>query len=109
MNTTVSPVVSPMTSDDYQIEYTGFTPSKDVTVLVKPFIEKLQDNIPYNSFIKATFTQRDKLYEALIEINSRPVHFIVHASEQTMRAAIEKVSSELKEHINAWRHNRWVV
>lgn len=61
--------------DDFQIKFQGFTPSEFSQAYFNEVLQRLHEEAPANSFMRATISKVRDQFKAVVHINSAAGHF----------------------------------
>ena len=89
-----------MLSEDVKIRYSGFEPSHDFRSALDILLNELHLKAPSQSFIKATFTLTNGIFEGVIKVTSAAENFVVKASDgnvaELKRALFDRLGTQLE-------------
>ena len=90
-----------MLAEDVKLKFRGFEPSHDVRSMIDILLNELHLKSPSQSFLSATFTLTNGIFEGAIKITSSAENFAVKAADATLNGLrhqlFDKVGNQLKE------------
>ena len=90
-----------MLSEDVKLKFRGFEPTHEVRSMVDILLNELHLKSPSQSFMAATFTLTNGIFEGVIKISSSAENFAVKAADATLgglrHQLWDKVGGQLKE------------
>lgn len=96
-----------MLAEDVKLKFKGFEPSHDVRSMIDILLNELHLKAPSRSFLSATFTMTNGIFEGVIKITSTAENFAVKAADATINGLrhqlFDKVGNQLKE----WKKGRF--
>ncbi len=96
-----------MLSEDVKVMFTGFEPNEDVRSKLYYFLNRLYFKSPSQSFLQATFTFTNGLFEGVINITSSAENFVVKASDVHLSQLTEKLFEKVGEKLEDWKSLRF--
>lgn len=96
-----------MLAEDVKIKFRGFEPSHDVRSMIHILLSEVLLKSPSQSFLSATFTLTNGIFEGAIKITSSAENFAVKAADATIgglrHQLFDKVGGQLRE----WKKKRF--
>ncbi len=93
--------------DDLFLAFHGFQPSDITRSYLHDKMNALQNEAPYGSNLKATFTRRDNLYQGVITIYSSAGRFFAAASGEKIKEVTRKLIEQIRTQLNRWKKQRF--
>ncbi len=95
-----------MLSEDVKICYSGFEPSHDFRSALDILLNELHLKSPSQSFLSATFTLTNGIFEGVIKITSTAENFVAKASDANLTGVKAKLFDKLGLQIENWKSLR---
>lgn len=95
-----------MLSEDVKIKYSGFEPTHDFRSALDILLNELHLKAPSQSFIKATFSATNGIFEGVIKVTSVAENFVVNASDKTLSGVKSKLFDTLASQLEKWKSLR---
>lgn len=96
-----------MLSEDVKIDFAGFEPSYDVRSTLDILLSDLYRLSPHQSFMEATFTLTNGIYEGAINITSKAGDFVAKATDSQVTDMSQKLIKNAIGQLNAWKSLRF--
>ena len=95
-----------MLSEDVKIRFAGFEPAEDVRKGVYYLLNQLHLKSPSQSFLEATFTLTNGIFEGVIAVTSSAENFVAKASDSKMTEVGTKLFDKLGTQLEKWKSLR---
>lgn len=95
-----------MLSEDVKIRFTGFEPTHEARRALYFVLNQLHLKSPSQSFLNATFTLTNGIFEGVIKVSSVAEEFVVKASDTKITAVGNKLFDKLGEKLETWKSLR---
>ena len=89
--------------DDFKVRYQGFTPSEFTQAYFKEVLQRLHEEAPSNSYLKATVSKTRDHYKAVVQINSAAGYFVTAASSSKITDIGHKIVGQLHRQLDHWK------
>lgn len=96
-----------MLSEDVKIKFRGFEPSYDVRSMIDILLNELHLVSPSRSFLSASFTLTNGLFEGVIKVTSSAENFVVNATDVTLNGLRHKLFDKLGGQLKDWKKLRF--
>ncbi|HMN67513.1 MAG TPA: hypothetical protein PKC28_03145 [Bdellovibrionales bacterium] len=96
-----------MLSEDVKIRFRGFEPSHDVRSALDIILNQLHLKAPSQSFLSATFTLTNGIFEGVIKISSTAENFMAKASDVHLTDVGHKLMEKIGIDFDNWKANRF--
>jgi hypothetical protein len=96
-----------MLSEDVRIDFTGFEPSYDVRSMLDILLSEIYHRSPNQSFLQATFSLTNGIFEGAINITSKAGKFVANATDADVTDMGEKLIKNTIGQLNAWKSLRF--
>ena len=96
-----------MLAEDVKIKFRGFEPSHDVRSMIDILLNELHLKSPSQSFLSATFTLTNGIFEGAIKITSSAENFAVKAADATLNGLRHQLFDKVGGQLREWKKVRW--
>lgn len=96
-----------MLSEDVKIKFRGFEPTHDMRSVIDILLTELHLKAPSQSFLSATFTLTNGIFEGVIKITSSAENFAVKAADATINGLRHKLFDTLGHQLKEWKKIRF--
>lgn len=95
-----------MLSEDFSLKYSGFEPTEELKKWIDTLLRETHLKSPSQSFLKATFTFTEGLFEGVIDITSSAGRFVAKAADTDLRDAGSKLFDGIRNELDRWKSRR---
>ena len=95
-----------MLSEDVKIRFAGFEPTAEVKRALYFVVNQLHLKSPSTSFLDATFTLTNGIFEGVIQVTSTAGDFVAKASDVHLSDVGHKLLEKLGSKLEAWKSLR---
>lgn len=92
---------------DINVKYEGCHFSKSTQIYLSAILEKIFEESPYGSVLRATFSRKGKELKGTIQINSSAGPFFAVASGTGLKIVSKKLVEQMRRHLNKWKSERF--
>lgn len=92
--------------DDLKIKFQGFTPSEFTQAYFNEVLQRLHEEAPASSFLKATVSKVNDGFRAVVQINSSAGHFVATAHGRKITEIGHQVVSKMHRQLDRWKTQR---
>jgi hypothetical protein len=96
-----------MLAEDFKIKFRGFEPTHDVRSMINVLLNELHLKSPSQSFLSATFTMTNGLFEGVIKVSSTAENFVVNAADATLNGLRHQLFDKLGNQLKEWKKLRF--
>jgi hypothetical protein len=96
-----------MLSEDVRLLFKGFEPTHDVRSMIDILLNELHLKAPSQSFLSATFTLTNGIFEGAIKITSSAENFAVKAADATLNGLRKQLFEKLGTQLKDWKKIRF--
>jgi hypothetical protein len=96
-----------MLSEDVKVGFSGFEPSYDVRSMLDILLSEIYHRSPHQSFMEATFTLTNGIFEGAINITSQAGDFVAKAADPLVADMGQKLIANTLGQLNAWKSLRF--
>ena len=96
-----------MLSEDLKLRFTGFEPTHDVRSAVHVLLNDIFLKSPSRSFLSATFTLTNGIFEGVIKISSSAGSFVAKSTDAHMPNLGHKLRDTLASQLEKWKTLRF--
>ena len=96
-----------MLAEDVRIRFLGFEPSHDVRSKVDILLNQLHLKSPSQSFLSATFTLTNGLFEGVIKITSSAENFMAKATDVHITGLGHQLMDKVITQLDKWKSLRF--
>ena len=96
-----------MLTDDVRILFSGFEPTADVKSKLDLLLGQVQMLSPSKSFMSATFTLTNGLFEGVLNVSSNVGDFVVRATDQQPAELARTLRDGLVSQLDRWKSRRF--
>ena len=96
-----------MLSEDVKVLFSGFEPTTDMKSSLYFVLDRMHIKAPSQSFLSATFTLTNGLFEGVVQITSSAEDFVVKATAVTIPQLGQKLMEKLGDSLAAWKALRF--
>ena len=96
-----------MLAEDVKLKFKGFEPSHDVRSMIDILLNELHLKAPSQSFLSATFTLTNGIFEGVIKITSTAENFAVKVSDATINGLRHKLFDKVGGQLKEWKKSRF--
>jgi len=96
-----------MNFGDISIKYQGFYPEQSLREYIYLMTQEIHEESPNGSILRAVYLRRGKNIKAIIQINSAVGTFFTMANDVSLRGVTEKVTQQMRGHLNKWKARRF--
>ncbi len=96
-----------MLAEDVKLKFRGFEPTHDVRSMIYILLNELHLKSPSQSFLSATFTMTNGLFEGVIKITSSAENFMAKASDATIGGLRHQLFDKVGGQIREWKKIRF--
>jgi hypothetical protein len=96
-----------MLAEDVKLKFKGFEPSTDVRSTIDILLNELHLKAPSQSFLSATFTLTNGIFEGVIKITSTAENFAVKAADATVNGLRHQLFDKLGAQLKEWKKVRF--
>lgn len=89
--------------DDFKIKFQGFTPSEFTRAYFNEVLQRLHEEAPASSFLKATITKVRDHFKAVVQINSAAGHFFATAQSERLTEVGQQIISRMHRQLDRWK------
>lgn len=98
--------------DDLKIKFQGFTPSEFTQSYFKEVLQRLHEEAPASSYLKATISKVHHRFKAIVQINSGAGAFFATATADKMTDLGRQIISKMHRQLDRWKtlrrsHETW--
>lgn len=95
-----------MLSEDVKIKFKGFEPTHEARKALYFVLNQLHLKSPSQSFLDATFTLTNGIFEGVIKVSSVAEEFVVKASDTKITDVGNKLFDKLGQKLETWKSLR---
>jgi hypothetical protein len=95
-----------MLAEDFRLKFKGFEPTEEIKKGIDALLREIHLKSPSQSFLKATFTFTEGLFEGVIDITSSAGRFVSRAADTDIRDVGSKVFSGIRGELDRWKSRR---
>lgn len=95
-----------MLSEDVKIRFSGFEPNSEFRKGLDILLSELHLKSPSQSFLSATFTLTNGIFEGVIKITSTAESFVAKASDNNLTQVGSKLFEKLGGQLEKWKSLR---
>ena len=92
---------------DYFLSFQGFTPSEFTRRYLDLKLGQLQEEAPYGSLVRATFSRHDDRLKGIVRIESKAGRFVAVSSGRRFKDVSRKLMSQIRRQLERWRTLRF--
>ncbi len=96
-----------MLAEDFKVKFKGFEPTKDMLSMLDSLLNDLHLKSPSRSFLSATFTLTNGIFEGAIKITSTAENFVVNAKDATIGGLRHQLVDKLGRQLKEWKKLRF--
>lgn len=96
-----------MLAEDVKIKFRGFEPTHDVRSMIDILLSELHLKSPSQSFLSATFTLTNGIFEGVIKVTSSAENFVVKATDATLGGLRHQLFDKLGNQLREWKKLRF--
>lgn len=96
-----------MLSEEVKIQYEGFEPTHDMRSSLYIILNKLHLKAPSQSFLSASFTLTNGIFEGAIKITSAAENFMAKATDVQLSELCDKLAGKVDQQIVKWKALRF--
>lgn len=96
-----------MLAEDVKIRFAGFEPSHDIRSSLYFLLNQLYQKSPNNSFLSATFTLTNGIFEGVLKVTSKTEDFVAKATDVQVTELGTKLVDKLGAQIDRWKSLRF--
>jgi ribosome-associated translation inhibitor RaiA len=89
--------------DDIKIKFQGFTPSEFTQAYFREVLQRLHEEAPATSFMKATVSKVRDQFRAVVQINSPAGHFFAAATSPKVTDLGQQLVSKMHRQLDKWK------
>src|SRR4051812_38871164 len=98
-----------MLAEDVKVKFKGFEPTHDVRGMLDILLNELHLKSPSQSFLSATFTATNGIFEGVITIASTAENFAVNAAHATIEGLRHQLFDKVGTQLREWKKRRFSV
>jgi hypothetical protein len=95
-----------MLNEDFSLKFKGFEPTEELKKFVDTLLRETHLKSPSQSFLKATFTLTNGLFEGVIDITSTAGRFVAKAADTDVRDVGAKMFEGIRSELDRWKSRR---
>lgn len=95
-----------MLAEDFSLKFKGFEPTEEIKKAIDALLRETHLKSPSQSFLKATFTLTNGLFEGVIDITSSAGRFVSKAVDTDIRDVGSKVFGGIRNELDRWKSRR---
>lgn len=95
-----------MLAEDFCLKFKGFEPTEEIKKKIDALLRETHLKSPSQSFLKATFTFTEGLFEGVIDITSSAGRFVARAADTDIRDVGSKVFGGIRGELDRWKSRR---
>lgn len=95
-----------MLNEDFSLKFKGFEPTEELKRLVDTLLRETHLKSPSQSFVKATITLTNGLFEGVIDITSTAGRFVAKAVDTDVRDVGAKMFEGIRNELDRWKSRR---
>lgn len=92
--------------DDVKIKFQGFSPTEFTQTYLNEVLQRIYEEAPASSFVKATVSKVRDGYKAVVHVNSVAGHFFATAHAQRITDLGHQVVSKMHRQLDRWKTKR---
>lgn len=96
-----------MLSEDVKIKFAGFEPSHDVRSSLDILLSEIHRRSPSQSFLSATFTLTNGIFEGVVAITSSAENFVAKATDIHVVDMGQKLVKNVIGQLDKWKSLRF--
>ncbi len=96
-----------MNQENFQFEFKGFDPNRDVKALISNVAERLHHNAPSDSALKLALQSGRDAIRVSCRIVSRVGTFVAEAVGESPMRAVKKVEQKMRDQLDDWKALRF--
>jgi hypothetical protein len=96
-----------MLSEDVKVLFSGFEPTSDMKSSLYFVLNRMHLKSPSQSFLSATFTLTNGLFEGVIKVTSSAEDFVVKATDVNLPHLGQKLMEKLGDSLEKWKAIRF--
>lgn len=96
-----------MLAEDVKLKFRGFEPTHDMRHVIDILLTELHLKAPSQSFLHATFTLTNGLFEGAIKVTSSAENFVVKATDATINGLRHQLFDKLGAQFKEWKQTRF--
>lgn len=97
-----------MLSEQFSLDFVGFEPDSDLLDNIRIRMSNLYANSPHHSFLKATFSKTEDVFEGVIDITSAVAKFAVSLENKDIDALSLLAFDKIKWDLDVWKAKRFI-
>lgn len=92
-----------MLAEDVRIKFAGFEPSHDVRSALDILLSEIYHRSPSQSFLSATFTLTNGIFEGVLKITSTAEDFVAKAADTQVAEMGQKLMTNVIDQLDKWK------
>jgi|SRR6185312_453353 len=96
-----------MLAEDVKLKFRGFEPTHDMRSMIDILLNELHLKSPSKSFLHATFTLTNGLFEGAIKVTSSAENFVMKATDATINGLRHQLFDGLGAQLLEWKRTRF--
>ncbi len=97
-----------MLNEDFSLKFSGFEPTEEVKKWIDALLRETHLKSPSQSFLKATFTFTNGLFEGVIDVTSSAGRFVAKAVDADVRHLPSKLFDGIRNELDRWKSRRTI-
>lgn len=97
-----------MLSEDFSLKFSGFEPTEEVKKWIDAVLRETHLKSPSQSFLKATFTFANGLFEGVIDVTSSAGRFVAKAADADMHHLPAQLFDKIRAELDSWKSHRTI-
>ena len=92
--------------DDIKIKFQGFSPTEFTQTYFREVFERLHEEAPASSFLKATVSKVNDGFKAVVQINSSAGHFFATSHAHKITELGHDIVAKMHRQLDRWKSKR---
>ncbi len=95
-----------MLKKNISIQYNDIHPTEETRHFVYEVVQEIQNEMPKGSVVKATYTRRDHVVKAILQVSSSGGPFFAVSASNSIREATLNLLEQMRKRMEKWKSKR---